>query len=335
MTEETQLVQSPGYWQEQLGEYRDLVGRARNELIEAEADLAERLAAINLFEFRLRSHVGSLANRLEALDREIKAFRRKIRDIAENWGDFEGNGRDGVMDDARGVFSEGGSAGSGDYRYMGEAPTAAPQDLDAGDSAELKRLYRSLARRFHPDMGVDEADRDHRTQMMMAINAAYAAHDLERLRELALEPDSGGTFDPAQPLERQVELLRAELVRLERRLREVRRELAGLEQHKSARLMRRAEKAEAEGRDFFAELAAQMKQEVARKMVERDVLQNDVETLLAEEGDLHGDELAENVWLWSLDNAYEDDPLTDMEMWLHKRRDRFQWDEDDILDDSE
>jgi DNA repair exonuclease SbcCD ATPase subunit len=341
MTEDSQLVQSQTYWHEQVEACRARVDRARGELIEAEAALAERLAAINLFEFRLRSHVGGLANRLDALEREIKALRQKIRDIADNWGDFDDDGRDGVMDDARGVFSEGGSARHGDYRYMGETPTAAPQDLDAGESAEIKRLYRGLARRFHPDMGIDEADRDYRTQIMMAINAAYAANDLQRLRDLALEPDSGAGDNSGHSDEQQVELLRRELLRLERRLKEVRRELAALEEHKSARLMRRAQRAGAEGRDFFAELAAQMKREVARKMVERDVLHSDIENLLAEEGDLRGagdlrgDELAENVWLWSLDNAFEEDPLADMETWLHRRRDRFYWDEDDILDDGD
>jgi hypothetical protein len=335
MIEETKLVQSPSYWREQLEVYRARVDQARSELIEAEAGLAEQLAAINLFEFKLRSSVGGLANRLEALDREIKAFRQRMRDIADNWGDFDDNGRAAVMDDARHVFSEGGSAAGGDYRYMGEAPTAAPPDLDAGESAEIKRLYRSLARRFHPDMGLDEADRELRTQMMMAINAAYAAHDLQRLRDLALEPDTGAAYAACQSDEGQVELLRRELLRLERRLNEVRRELAELERHRSTRLMRRAQRVEAEGRDFLAELAAQMKNEVARKMVERDVLQADIENLLAEGGNIHGDELAENVWLWSLDNSYEEDPLSEMESWLHRRRDRFNWDEDDILDDSE
>lgn len=335
MIEETELVPSRSYWQEQLDEYRELLDQARSELIEAEADLAERLAAINLFEFKLRSLVGGLANRLDALDQEIKAFRQKIRDIADNWGQFEGDDHAGAMEDARGVFSDGGSAATGDYRYMGEASTTVPQKLDADESAEIKRLYRSLARRFHPDMGVDEADRDHRTQMMMAINAAYAAGDLPRLRDLALEPDVAAGDAAGRPYEQQVERLRRELLRLERRLKEVQRELAELERHKSARLLRRAQRAEADGRDFLAELAAQMKREVARKMVERDVLQADIENLLAEEGDLHGDELAENVWLWSLDNSYEEDPLTDMETWLHRRRDRFNWDEDDILDDSD
>jgi DNA repair exonuclease SbcCD ATPase subunit len=335
MIEETNLILSPTYWQEQIEEVGQLLEERSNQLVDAETELAERLAAINAFEFKLRTAVGPLANRLDTIDQEIKAHRQKIRALGDEWGDFEGPKHGRNMADARDVFNDGGAAAAGDYRYMGERPPVAPHTLDADESGELKQLYRQLARRFHPDMSVDEADMAYRTQMMMAINAAYAARDLAQLRQLSLEPDAASRYDHARSDEQRVEILRQELARVERRLQEIRQELAKLEQHKSSRLMKRAQQAEADGRDFFADLAAQMKGEIARKMVERDVLKTEIETVLSEEGDLADGEVADNVWLWSLDNAYEEDPLPEMERWLDKRRGRYNWDEDDILDDSE
>jgi DnaJ-domain-containing protein 1 len=50
--------------------------------------------------------------------------------------------------------------------------------------SKLKRLYRSLARRFHPDLAPDEKDRDRRNRVMAQINKAYQEGDMEMLESL-------------------------------------------------------------------------------------------------------------------------------------------------------
>jgi DNA repair exonuclease SbcCD ATPase subunit len=49
----------------------------------------------------------------------------------------------------------------------------------------LKKLYRMLARRYHPDFAADEADRAYRNRMMILINDAYAEKDVDALLALA------------------------------------------------------------------------------------------------------------------------------------------------------
>ena len=49
-------------------------------------------------------------------------------------------------------------------------------------SEDLKKLYREIAKRVHPDLATDPADRAKRNQVMADVNRAYAAGDEAKLR---------------------------------------------------------------------------------------------------------------------------------------------------------
>jgi hypothetical protein len=78
-------------------------------------------------------------------------------------------------------------------RQRPKDPTLPSLDDDIFESAsrpnedrdsKLKRLYRSLARRFHPDLAPDAKDRERRNRIMAQINAAYQEGDLDLLESL-------------------------------------------------------------------------------------------------------------------------------------------------------
>ncbi|NED08307.1 hypothetical protein G3I55_42540, partial [Streptomyces sp. SID6648] len=58
-------------------------------------------------------------------------------------------------------------------------------------SEEARKLYRELARKAHPDLAQEEAERVRREEFITRVNAAYAAGDAARLRELAEEWAAG------------------------------------------------------------------------------------------------------------------------------------------------
>jgi len=66
---------------------------------------------------------------------------------------------------------------------MEELAASAKKPTDKPHS-QLKQLYRRLARRFHPDLAKDEADRVQRNKMMSLINTAYQERDLDALEAL-------------------------------------------------------------------------------------------------------------------------------------------------------
>jgi hypothetical protein len=76
------------------------------------------------------------------------------------------------------------------------AADGAAASLADADQA-LRRLYRQLARRLHPDRATGEADRPWRTARMAEANAAYESRDLMALWRLQAEvmPATGGVPD--------------------------------------------------------------------------------------------------------------------------------------------
>ncbi|MEU3337089.1 J domain-containing protein [Streptomyces sp. NPDC002144] len=66
-----------------------------------------------------------------------------------------------------------------------EQPVRPPQRVRP--SAEARKLYRELARKAHPDLAQDDAERERREEFITRVNGAYARGDEALLRELAEE----------------------------------------------------------------------------------------------------------------------------------------------------
>ena len=310
-------------WQAKIAELETALADLRPQLVEAEAELADRLAAINAFEFELRAKLGPLSRRLEALEKEIKKLERQVKLLSDQW--------DALDEDPLGtVWKMGkGAAEEGDYRYR-ERPSKNRQvELAPDEAVTLKKLYRELARRFHPDMAIDEADRDYRTQMMMAINAAYAAGDLAKLEAIQREPEMiqespFSTLTDQQTAER----LTRELRRVQQRLKEITQELARLQQHRSSKMMKQTQQMAAEGLDFFAIQAENLLADVARLTGKRDELQNRIDHLELDEPVVTDEDIADLVWDATLDQMYDDGDTADSDRYIRRRTDRVYFEED-------
>ncbi|MFI5684498.1 hypothetical protein [Streptomyces sp. NPDC051636] len=88
-------------------------------------------------------------------------------------------------------------------------------------SEEARKLYRELARKSHPDLAQEEAERGRREEFITRVNAAYARGDEALLRELAEEWAAGPALaerlpSPAEELYARLEWLaqRKELLTL-------------------------------------------------------------------------------------------------------------------------
>ncbi|WAX79147.1 hypothetical protein [Streptomyces sp. KMM 9044] len=66
-------------------------------------------------------------------------------------------------------------------------------------SEEARRLYRDLARRAHPDLAQEEAERQRREEFITRVNAAYARGSEAELRELTAEWAAGPKLKEQAP----------------------------------------------------------------------------------------------------------------------------------------
>lgn len=118
---------------------------------------------------------------------------------------------------------------------------------------ELKRLYRKLARLFHPDRtGGDE-------QMMVRINKAYTEGDLEALRCLELEHVSGDADTDS------VSGLRRRLSNLTERIGQVRTEMRELRKSDMFVLKRNLMKTYGNSGNPLDDLVRQIRKDIRRK----------------------------------------------------------------------
>ncbi len=215
-----------------LAERRAELAALEAEVIARETSLATLQTDLRTFESRYLSIVGGRYNELAEIEREIA----KLQGL-----DFD--------DDAETTSLAEDEVGCGQNRFHAD---------------KLKKLYREVARKFHPDLAQCAQERMHRHQLMVEVNRAYEAGAEDRLQEL---------LEAGQGLE-SVETdgaLSAEMILLVRQIAEAKQKLAGLAADADEitaseiyKLRLRVENAESLGIDLLADLVSQVDRQIKK-----------------------------------------------------------------------
>jgi hypothetical protein len=237
---------------EQQNKWQSEFEAARTELVTAEANLATYQAEVNAFRMHCRLKLDDLVDELLALSEKKQACLTHLQLLHQEQGAAT------MSDDADPL--EPLDEDVQEEEAGGEEELILPTDVSRDKEVE-KRLYRELARRFHPDMAsMDTAvARDYATMMMTAVNNAYEKRDIQALYDLAdeLEPDAlaelEGIETPA------VRRLRKQVLQVQRRLRKVKRQMKLLRQENTARLYHRAQRLEEVGDNWWTSSAGSWK----------------------------------------------------------------------------
>jgi hypothetical protein len=130
-------------------------------------------------------------------------------------------------------------------------------------SQDLKNLYREAAKRMHPDLSSDSEDRKMRHRFMSEANQAYQMGDLNRLRQILEEYESSPDAVKGDGVG--VELVRVirKITQVTKRLKEIEIKIEALSASDIAKLKTKAEEYEKQGRDLLAEMAEQLKRQIA------------------------------------------------------------------------
>lgn len=133
-------------------------------------------------------------------------------------------------------------------------------------SDRLKKLYREVARKFHPDLTSCEHERRHRHQLMVEVNRAYETGAEDRLQNLL---EAGAGRDEVTD----ARVMSAEMILLLRRIAEARQQLVGIEADLADitgseiyKLKLRVENADSMGVDLMAELVAQVDRQIRKSL---------------------------------------------------------------------
>jgi hypothetical protein len=148
----------------------------------------------------------------------------------------------------------------GDEPIPGDGPACARE----APSADLKRLFREIARMAHPDLAPDDAAKYRRHSIMAEANRAYAERNEDHLRLLMRtwprEPRSLILDADAEP-----DRVRQRFAETSLLLGQLELEAADLEASAIAKLKARIERTRVEGWDLFRGMISQVRNDIARE----------------------------------------------------------------------
>ncbi len=239
--------------EEELVQKREELTSVRAVLAERELELANLHGELKAFEGRYLREVGVLYAELDALDASIAELAAMLERSA--------SARKRAQDARK-------RADNADEAVHGEeakAPAFKP-------SAKLKSLYREAARRIHPDFARDDADRQRRTRFMAEANAAFSRGDAETLERILTEYQDGSDATAGEGVG--AELIRTirQIAQAKKRIEAIRQEMEQLRASELALLEQDCIAAEKQGRDLLAELAATVREQIARATKEHKTL---------------------------------------------------------------
>lgn len=201
----------------------------RERLREAEAALAAEQAAVNAFRMHCRLTIGDWVETVLALRAEREGCITQLRLL-----------RQALEREEPAAAANEDASETAAHDPLLDRIIADWEDTAAQRAAE-KRLYRELARRFHPDLAATTVERAYRTNMMAAVNVAYQRHDVGTLRDLAGELDPALVAALDTSATDQIRRLREQILKCRRRQRKVAQQLETLRQEHTAQLWRKAQ----------------------------------------------------------------------------------------------
>lgn len=259
-----------------LGQQRELTAvftQARHDLADAQAALAQEQAAVNAFRMQCRLKIGQQIDTLL----ELRAEKQTLLTRLALW---QQAAEEGTTFDQATFFD----AQDDDPEWELAELTL---DTDSPpDHTTEKRLYRELARRFHPDLAASNAERAYRTAIMAAVNRAYSDHDIQALRDLA------GELDPATIAEltlssdgEATRKIREQIVACQRQQRKVAHQLKALRQENISHLWRRAKQLEEMGQSWWEEIRCELEAAIQLTAAELKQLKQTLKNIQIEIGE--------------------------------------------------
>jgi hypothetical protein len=235
----------------------DVLGQ---ELAEMELELAT--AQGELAEFSTRYH-KLIAGRMTELDRMLAELAR-VR--MQQQPDDPELGAAAQQAEARAEQSQREHQAYESREAQRDSARFAPGD-------DLKKRFRQLAQKIHPDRASDEADRTWRTQLMSEANRAYRAGDAAALEEVLSLWLEGQREMPARavsnhaneaPTSATLKTLTAQLVAIKKRIAIITAELDQLYGSKLYELFAASRMTVRQGRDLLEEMAQRLDLQIER-----------------------------------------------------------------------
>lgn len=227
----------------------------REQVEELTVTMENLKAEVDLFQHRYNAHVGRYYFELDKVELEAKEYRLRIQLRREDISEDEIEAR------VEACFRENRARINATGEQSESEEDAEINALPEEEAKYLQKLYRKLAKRFHPDKSEDTDEQNRRLQLMPLINRAYKENDVQILERLSFG-ETEVTLQAEEPISEKMERLHLELRSLNRATSELRSDINRVKAGRTYQLKQQVETAENKGNDLLTSLAADIKRKV-------------------------------------------------------------------------
>jgi hypothetical protein len=230
------------------------------ELLGRERALAAYREELHAFETRYRKTLGGRYALLDDLADRLDELRERDDAVPpEREDDTDGP--------AERYPGQGVPGGGQNWDWGERQPEPEPRPVIGEDA---KRLFRQLARIIHPDLASDQAERERRTNLMVAANLAYEQGDVAALERLLADWEQSPEAVTGHGVLAELERTVRRIAQVSGRMADIDEELAELEASAMGWLRRRTDKAAREGWDLLAHMVKELDRQILDARVELD-----------------------------------------------------------------
>jgi hypothetical protein len=247
----------PGPEAEELARRKAQLLVLSEELLRRERDLDAYRVELHHFETRYRKALGGRYARLDEL--------ADLLDAARDEADGRQRPEPDPEDPTERYPGQGLPGGGQNWDWGEREPEPEPRPV-IGEQA--KRLFRQLARIIHPDLAGDAAERERRTNLMVAANLAYEQGDVAALEKLLVDWERSPEAVTGEGALAELERTVRRIAQIQASIDAIDEELAELEASAMGWLRRRTEKAAREGWDLLAHMVRELDRQILEAEVE-------------------------------------------------------------------
>lgn len=153
------------------------------------------------------------------------------------------------------------------------------QSLDSETKQEIKKLFRKLAFKFHPDRAKDEKERQEFNKFMADINQAYKNGDIETLKKYMQQVERKEKIAKETPEEKLVRL-KDDYETILGIIAKLKEELEALKSDETYKLKEKVDQAKMEGKDLLEQLAFDINEEIAENRAKLDELVSEYKKII-------------------------------------------------------
>ena len=137
-----------------------------------------------------------------------------------------------------------------------------PREDKFTPTEDLRKLYREVAKKIHPDLTTDLKERERRHDLMARLNKAYDALEEEKIRAILQEWEEGVHNEEELGVGARLVKTIRKIAQVRQRLGLIKVEIERLQNSEMFKLKERIDIAEKEGRDVLAEMVSEIEEKI-------------------------------------------------------------------------